>query len=113
MLDENYIPNRGDIIWINFNPQSGKEQMGRRPALVISPKKYNAKVGLIIVCPITSQVKNYPFEVSLPETNLIKGVIISDQIKSLDYKIRDAEFIEVVETETLQNVIKKISLLIF
>jgi mRNA interferase MazF len=89
----NYIPNRGDIVWINFNPQAGHEQAGRRPALVLSPKDYNAKVGLAIFCPITSQKKGYPFEVEIPNGLPVNGVVLSDQVKSMDWKKRDAEFI--------------------
>ncbi|HRS02465.1 MAG TPA: endoribonuclease MazF, partial [Bacteroidota bacterium] len=93
MVEKQYIPDRGDIVWLEFNPQSGHEQKGRRPAIVLSPYEYNLKVGLALFCPITSQVKGYPFEVSLPERFPINGVIISDQIKSLDWKVRNAEFI--------------------
>ena len=76
-----HIPKKGDIIWINFNPQSGREQMGRRPALVISPNIYDHKVGLIVVCPITTKVKNYPFEVKIPDGLTISGVIFSRSSK--------------------------------
>ncbi len=113
MLIQDYVPSRGDIIWLDFNPQTGKEQMGRRPALVISPQNYNSKVGLVIVCPITSQIKNYPFEVRLPNTFQTKGVIISDQIKSLDYSIRNAEFIEKISEKLIAEVQKKLRLLLF
>lgn len=113
MLIQNYVPCRGDIIWLDFNPQTGKEQMGRRPALVISPQNYNSKVGLVIVCPITSQIKNYPFEVRLPDTFQTKGVIISDQIKSLDYSIRNAEFIEKISEKLIAEIQKKLRLLLF
>ncbi len=112
MLEHNYIPNRGDIIWLNFNPQSGREQMGRRPALVISPKSYNSKVGLVLVCPITSQIKGYPFEVLLPADLQTQGVVISDQLKSLDWRHRNAEFIESVSAKLCQEVIAKFSVLI-
>lgn len=88
-----YVPASGDIVWLSFNPQSGHEQSGRRPALVISPLLYNEKTGLAIFCPITSKVKGYPFEVMIPDNLEINGVILSDQIKSLDWKARKAEFI--------------------
>lgn len=88
-----YIPGRGDIVWLNFNPQSGHEQAGKRPALVISPKQYNARVGLALFQPITSKQKGYPFEVELPKNIPISGVILSDQVKSLDWRIRNAELI--------------------
>ncbi|MFM7576997.1 MAG: endoribonuclease MazF [Microcystaceae cyanobacterium] len=100
-----YIPKKGDIIWINFNPQSGREQMGRRPALVISPNVYNRKVGLIIVCPITTKVKNYPFEVKIPDGLAISGVVLADQVKSLDDQTREAEFVCKIPSETLAEVI--------
>src|SRR4030067_1632422 len=87
-----YIPDSGDIVWIMFNPQAGHEQAGHRPALVLSPKAYNGKVGLALLCPITSQVKGYPFEVLIPEGLEIKGAVLSDQVKSLDWKERKAEF---------------------
>jgi mRNA interferase MazF len=80
---KNYIPERGDIVWLNFTPQTGHEQMGRRPAIVISPFDYNEKVGLGLFCPITSKIKGYPFEVKI-ENKKIDGVVLSDQIKSLD-----------------------------
>lgn len=79
-----YIPQRGDIIWLDFNPQAGREQAGRRPAFVVSPAAYNRKVGLALVCPVTSRVKGYPFEVVLPAGLAVTGVILSDQLKSLD-----------------------------
>jgi mRNA interferase MazF len=86
-----YVPERGDVVWITFNPQAGHEQAGRRPAVVLSPKAYNGKVGLALLCPVTSQVKGYPFEVALPDGLPVSGVILSDQIKSLDWRVRDAE----------------------
>ena len=86
-----YIPDRGDVVWITFNPQAGHEQAGRRPAVVLSPKAYNSKVGLALLCPITSQVKGYPFEVAIPDGLPVNGVILSDQVKSLDWKARNAE----------------------
>ena len=89
-----YIPRRGDAIWLNFNPQSGHEQAGRRPALVLSPEEYNRKTGLAIFCPITSQVKGYPFEVKLPAGLPVNGVVLADQVKSLDWQVRDAALIK-------------------
>ena len=112
MPNQNYIPERGDIIWLDFNPQLGREQMGRRPALVISPKSYNQKVGLALILPITSQIKGYPFEVQLKDNMITKGVIISDQIKSLDWKSRNADFIERLDSKILNEAMSKFSLLI-
>lgn len=87
-----YVPKQGDIIWINFNPQLGREQAGRRPAIVISPLAYNRRVRLVLVCPITTKPKGYPFEVPIPEGLAISGTILADQIKSLDWQERQAEF---------------------
>lgn len=87
-----YVPSRGDVVWLSFSPQAGHEQAGRRPALVVSPASYNGKVGLALLCPITSQVKGHPFEVSLPAGLEVNGVVSSDQIKSLDWRTRKAEF---------------------
>jgi len=107
-----YIPNSGDMIWITFNPQAGHEQAGRRPALVLSPATYNGKVGLAILCPITSQVKGYPFEVIIPEGLKISGTILSDQVKSLDWKARQAEFVDKLPGTTFNEVVQKLSTLI-
>jgi len=109
----NYVPARGDIIWLDFTPQTGHEQAGRRPAFVISPKSYNQKVGLGLFCPITNQIKNYPFEVRIPNNLNISGVVLSDQIKSLDWKARNAEFICNLDEVTIDEVLVKIQVLIF
>lgn len=106
-----YTPKRGDIIFINFNPQAGKEQKGKRPALVISPTAYNKKVGLALVVPITNKTKDYPFEVPLPKKLKTKGAILSDHIKNLDWQSRKARFIEKLPPETYTKVISKLSLL--
>ncbi len=106
-----YIPERGHIVWLNFNPQIGHEQKGRRPALVISHKAYNEKVGLAVFCPITSQTKGYPFEVII-DLKRIKGAVLSDHVKNLDWKLRDIEYIERIDSDTLDSVIEKISVLI-
>ncbi len=107
-----YIPNRGDIVWITFNPQAGYEQAGRRPALVLSPAAYNGKVGLAILCPITRQIKHYPFEVLIPDGLTIGGAILSDQVKSLDWKTRQAAFVCRLPTSTLDEVLQKLGTLI-
>ncbi len=85
-----YVPDRGDIVWLQFDPHAGHEQAGRRPAFVVSPRAYNSKVGLALVCPITSRVKGYPFEVLLPAEGKARGAILSDQLKSLDWRSRNA-----------------------
>jgi mRNA interferase MazF len=107
-----YIPESGDIVWITFNPQAGHEQSGHRPALVLSSKAYNGKVGLAILCPITSQVKGYPFEVIIPEGLEISGVILSDQVKSLDWKARKAELGCKLPSGTFNEVVQKLGTLI-
>lgn len=112
MVDTNYIPNKGDIVWLNFTPQSGHEQKGRRPAITLSTYEYNSKTYLGLFCPITSKVKNYPFEISLEDTLEIQGVILSDQIKSLDWKVREAEFICKASSSILNNVLSKVNLLL-
>ncbi|GAA0370785.1 endoribonuclease MazF [Bacillus horti] len=111
MVDR-YVPDRGDLVWLQFDPQSGYEQAGKRPALVISPATYNGKVGLSLFCPVTSRVKGYPFEVILPQNLPIEGVILSDQIKNLDWQSRQTKFICKVPQETLIEVISKVDLLI-
>jgi len=112
MVKKKYTPERGDIVWLNFDPQSGHEQKGKRPAAVISPKEYNEKVGLGLFCPITSKKKDYPFEVKITNKK-INGVILSDQIKSLDWKTRDIEFITKITSEEVGEIINKISVLLF
>jgi mRNA interferase MazF len=107
-----YIPDSGDIVWLMFKPQAGHEQAGRRPALVLSPKSYNGKVSLALLCPITSQIKGYPFEVLIPEGLEVKGAILSDQVKSLDWKAREAEFSCKLPLGKFNEVIKKLSTLI-
>src|SRR5215211_5711072 len=88
-----YVPDSGDIVWLTFTPQAGHEQAGRRPALVLSPSAYNGRVGLALLCPITGQVKGYPFEVELPKGLAVAGVVLADQVKSLDWRARKAAHI--------------------
>jgi len=107
-----YIPKRGDVIWLEFNPQAGHEQARKRPALVISPEAYNFKTSLLLVCPITSQIKGYPFEVKIPSGLQIQGVILSDQVKSLDWQARNAQIACQVPEFVVQEVIEKIRVLI-
>lgn len=112
MVINNYIPERGDIVWLNFAPQIGREQQGERPAIVISPKPYNKKAGLALFCPITTKQKGYPFEVKIMNGK-INGVVLSDQIKSLDWQQRNAKFIAKATDEEMNEIIKKLSVLIF
>lgn len=106
------LPKRGDVIWITLNPQAGREQMGRRPCLVLSPMAYNRLTGLVIICPITSRVKGYRFEVALSPELPVKGVILADQVKSLDWNIRNAEFITSVPDQIVEDVMAKLSTLL-
>lgn len=100
-----YVPDRGDVVWLCFDPQTGREHSGHRPALVLSPAAYNEKTGLMICCPMTTKVKGYPFEVSAGKA---KGVILADQVKSLDWKEREAEKKGRVTKEVLQEVLEKL-----
>lgn len=110
--NKGFIPKRGHIVWIDFDPQSGHEQAGRRPALVVSPAAYNEKIGLSLMCPITSQVKGYPFEVEIPKGLNISGVILADQIKNLDWKSREAEFACDAPPAVVNLVLEKLSTLL-
>ena len=107
-----YVPERGDAVWITLNPQAGHEQAGRRPAVVLSPAAYNSKVGLAILCPITNQVKGYPFEVVLPSGLAVTGAILSDQVKSLDWRVRNASFICTLPPATTTEVLQKLNTLV-
>jgi mRNA interferase MazF len=107
-----YTPSRGDVVWITLNPQAGHEQAGRRPALILSPQAYNGKVGLAILCPITSQVKGYPFEVAVPEGLDVSGVVLSDQVKSLDWQARAAELVCTLPANTVDEVLQKLNVLL-
>ncbi len=107
-----YVPDRGDAVWITLNPQAGHEQAGGRPALVISPAAYNGKVGLALLCPITNQVKGYPFEVLVPARMKVSGAILSDQVKSLDWRARRAELIIRVPEPIVSEVLQKIGVLL-
>lgn len=107
-----YVPERGHIIWLMFTPQAGHEQAGRRPAVVLSPVTYNRRVGLAIVCPTTNQHKGYPFEVRIPEQLPVTGVILSDQVKSLDWRARRAEYICALPDATITEVLRKVNALL-
>ena len=112
MKSGKYTPDRGDLVWLNFTPQTGHEQRGKRPALILSPKIYNEKTSLCICLPITSKVKGYPFEVPLPTNLDIQGVILSDQVKSLDFLAREAIFICKVPLDVLHRVQKNVRALL-
>ena len=110
-MNPRFVPDRGDVVWLQFNPQAGHEQAGRRPALVLSPSAYNGKVGLAILCPITSQVKDYPFEVKI-RGEKVDGVVLSDQVKNLDWRIRNAELVERANESVVEEVLQKLSTLL-
>jgi mRNA interferase MazF len=107
-----YVPDRGDAVWITLNPQAGHEQAGRRPAVVLSPAAYNGKAGLAILCPITNQIKGYPFEVILPSGLAVTGAILSDQVKSLDWRARNASFICSLAPATITEILQKLNTLV-
>jgi mRNA interferase MazF len=107
-----FIPNRGDAVWISLDPQAGHEQAGRRPALTLSPAAYNEKVGLALFCPITSRIKGYPFEVLLPAGLAVTGAVLADQVKSLDWRVRRAEWICRVPEEIVADVLAKVGALL-
>ena len=107
-----YIPDRGDIVFVQFNPQAGKEQSGARPALILSPAVYNKRSGIALACPITSKEKGYPFEVKLPENMKTKGVMLVDHLKSVDWNVRGRAFIEKAPNTTVEEAIEKIESLL-
>ncbi|MBE1425963.1 mRNA interferase MazF [Desulfomicrobium macestii] len=107
-----YVPDRGHAVWMNFNPQAGHEQAGHRPALVISPASYNGRTGLLLCCPITSQIKGYPFEVKIEGNPSISGVVLADQIKNLDWRVRGVKFVTEVDDSVLEEVLAKFEALL-
>ncbi len=107
-----YRPDRADVVWIELSPHSGHEQRGRRPALVLSPKAYNAKTGLAIFCPITSQVKGYPFEVRIPDGFPVEGVILADHVKSLDWSARRTKLLAQLPEPLVREVLAKLGVLL-
>ena len=111
-MHRRYVPERGDIVWLEFNPQTGHEQAENRPALVVSPRAYNRKVGLALFCPITSQVKGYPFEVIIPQGLKVSGAILADQVKSLDWRVRKARRLIRAPSSVLEEVLAKILVLL-
>lgn len=107
-----YVPDRGDLVWLRFEPQAGHEQSGTHPALVVSPRTYNAKVGLALFCPVTSQIKGYPFEVVLPVGLKVKGAVLCDQLKSLDWRARKAQYAARISAAALDEVADRILALV-
>ena len=106
-----YVPEAGDVVWLEFDPQAGREQAGRRPAVVLTPEGYNKKTNLLVCCPLTTQIKGYPFEV-LVEVDGVQSAILSDQVKSLDWKIRKAKYKNTVNPEALTEVRAKVKSLL-
>ncbi len=100
-----YVPNRGDVVWVDLNPQAGREQGGRRPCLVLSPADYSGKTGLAVLCPITGQEKGYPFEVRLPAGLATTGVVLADHIKNLDWRVRRVEYRETIPEAVVREVL--------
>jgi len=112
-MEEEYIHATGHIIYLNFDPQIGHEQRGRRPALVLTPFEYNSKTSLAIMCPITNSEKGYPFEVKIPPDFDVTGVILCDQVKSLDWRERNAEYKCELPPDIVFDVLEKIKVLLF
>ena len=111
-MKSGYVPETGDFVWLTFDPQAGREQAGRRPALILSPAIYNAKTGLALACPVTSHQKGYPFEVAVPSGCGVTGVILADHVKSVDWKARFAERVGRCSEETLGEVRARLAALI-
>jgi mRNA interferase MazF len=111
-MPRTFVPDRADVVWISLNPQSGHEQAGRRPAVVLSPAAYNGKVGLAIVCPVTNQIKGYPFEVTIPDGLPVTGAVLADQAKSLDWKARQAELACRLPSAVVSEILRKLNTLL-
>lgn len=112
MTDAPYVPERGDVVWLSFEPRAGREQAGRRPALVLGPAAYQRVVGLALCCPITRQAKGYPFEVALPPGFGVEGVVLADQVKRLDWRARRAERVDRVPVDVTERVVAMIDRLL-
>ena len=112
MVDREYVPARGDIVWLSFTPQAGHEPAGHRPALVLSPEAYNQKTSLALFCPITSRAKGYPFEVLLPAASAVSGAVLADQVESLDWRARGARFEAQAPRRVVGEVLEKVSVLL-
>lgn len=112
MVGSEYIPARGDIIWLNFTPQAGHEQAGHRPALVVSPRLYNERSSVILVCPITSRRRGHPFEVVLPADGSVEGVVLADQVRSQDWRARGATLATQAPRAVVGDVLARVQLLV-
>ena len=107
-----YIPDRGDVVWLEFDPQAGHEQAGLRPAVVLSPRAYNQKSGLALFCPVTSRIKSYPFEVVLPPDLIVQGAVLCDQVKSLDWAARRSRLAVKLPELIVEDVLAKVRALL-
>ena len=112
MVAGDYVPERGELVWLSFDPQAGHEQAGRRPAVVVSPRAYNEKSGLALVCPVTRKSKGYPFEVALPEGGEVTGVVLADQVRAVDWRARRAQASSKIPAAVLSELVDKLCLLI-
>lgn len=112
MAENSYCPEQGDIVFLDFDPQAGNEQRGRRPALVLTPRAYNSRAFLAVICPVTNQTKGYPFEVALPAGLGVTGVVLADHVKSLSWMARRTSFVCGAPDEVLEDVRAKIAALI-
>jgi mRNA interferase MazF len=106
-MPQRYVPDRGDVVWLELSPQAGHEQAGHRPALVLSPRSYNGKVGLALFCPLTTKVKGYPFEVLIPQGGKAQGAVLADQLKSLDWQARRARRFDKLSPAVVADVLAK------
>lgn len=102
-----YVPDRGHVVWLDFDPQAGHEQAKRRPAVVLSPAAYNGRTSLALCCPVTSQVKGYPFEVAMPPGGRVQGVVLADQVRSLDWRARNAVYLDALPAASLADVLAR------
>ena len=112
MVARRYVPDAGDLVWLTFDPQAGHEQRGRRPALILSPRAYNAKARLAIACPVNSHAKGHPFEVPLPGDGTVSGVVLADHVKNLDWAARRVVFAGTVPVDVLTDVRERLRVLL-
>lgn len=112
MVTGDYVPDRGDVLWVSFDPRVGHEQSGYRPGLVLSPRRYNGMLGLALVCPITSQRKGFPFEVAIPEGKKVHGLVLADQVKSIDWRARETRYLDTLDAVLVATVARQLAKLL-